>query len=100
MTRSCIAFSNASPPSQFGTDFASAHALNAELLSILDERQIYRIDHYLGKETVQNILVLRFANGIVPAVYCPRTKLFSASCLLWGWIAASTSSFSERTLWA
>jgi glucose-6-phosphate 1-dehydrogenase len=46
----------------FGTDLASAHALNAELLSILDEHQIYRIDHYLGKETVQNILVLRFAN--------------------------------------
>jgi glucose-6-phosphate 1-dehydrogenase len=48
----------------FGTDLASAKALNAELLKIVDEHQIYRIDHYLGKETVQNILVLRFANGI------------------------------------
>ena len=47
----------------FGTDLASAKALNAELLKIVDEHQIYRIDHYLGKETVQNILVLRFANG-------------------------------------
>jgi len=53
----------------FGTDLASARALNAELLSILDERQIYRIDHYLGKETVQNILVLRFANGMFEPIW-------------------------------
>jgi glucose-6-phosphate 1-dehydrogenase len=48
----------------FGSDLRSAQALNAELLGVLAEDQIYRIDHYLGKETVQNILVLRFANGI------------------------------------
>jgi glucose-6-phosphate 1-dehydrogenase len=48
----------------FGTDLHSAQALNRELLDVLDEGQIYRIDHYLGKETVQNILVFRFANGI------------------------------------
>src|ERR1700721_2583260 len=48
----------------FGTDLASAKALNTELLKLVDEQQIYRIDHYLGKETVQNILVLRFANGM------------------------------------
>jgi len=48
----------------FGTDLDSARSLNRELLSVFDERQIYRIDHYLGKETVQNMLVLRFANGI------------------------------------
>jgi glucose-6-phosphate 1-dehydrogenase len=48
----------------FGPDVASARALNAELLSIFDQRQIYRIDHYFGKESVQNILVLRFANGM------------------------------------
>jgi len=48
----------------FGTDLASARALNRELLGILDEKQIFRIDHYLGKETVQNIMVLRFANGL------------------------------------
>src|SRR5437016_4114218 len=48
----------------FGTDLESARALNNELHQYLDESQIYRIDHYLGKETVQNILVLRFANGI------------------------------------
>src|SRR5262247_683381 len=48
----------------FGHDLASARALNAQILRILGEDQIYRIDHFLGKETVQNILVLRFANGI------------------------------------
>ena len=53
----------------FGTDLASARALNAELLSIFDERQIYRSDHYLGKETVQNILVLRFANGMFEPIW-------------------------------
>lgn len=48
----------------FGTDLASAKQLNEILHEVFDERQIYRIDHYLGKETVQNILVLRFANSI------------------------------------
>lgn len=48
----------------FGRDLESAKNLNRELLQIVDEHQIYRIDHYLGKETVQNILVFRFANGI------------------------------------
>ena len=53
----------------FGTDLASARTLNAELLDILNEHQIYRIDHYLGKETVQNILVLRFANGMFEPIW-------------------------------
>jgi glucose-6-phosphate 1-dehydrogenase len=48
----------------FGHDLPSAEALNARILKVLSEDQIYRIDHFLGKETVQNILVLRFANGI------------------------------------
>jgi glucose-6-phosphate 1-dehydrogenase len=48
----------------FGTDLASAEALNRELLALVEEPQIYRMDHYLGKETVQNIMVLRFANGL------------------------------------
>jgi glucose-6-phosphate 1-dehydrogenase len=48
----------------FGHDLASAKAVNAQILKVLSEDQIYRIDHFLGKETVQNILVLRFANGI------------------------------------
>jgi glucose-6-phosphate 1-dehydrogenase len=53
----------------FGTDLASAKALNDELLQIVTEHQIYRIDHYLGKETVQNILVLRFANGMFEPIW-------------------------------
>ena len=53
----------------FGTDLASAHALNQKLLGILKEHQIFRIDHYLGKETVQNIMVLRFANGLFEPIW-------------------------------
>jgi glucose-6-phosphate 1-dehydrogenase len=53
----------------FGTDLASAKTLNAELSKLMDEHQIYRIDHYLGKETVQNILVLRFANGMFEPIW-------------------------------
>jgi len=53
----------------FGTDLSSAQALNRELLHLLTEHQIYRIDHYLGKETVQNILVLRFANGMFEPIW-------------------------------
>jgi len=48
----------------FGRDLASAHELNALLHRYFNEEQIYRIDHYLGKETVQNLLVFRFANSI------------------------------------
>jgi glucose-6-phosphate 1-dehydrogenase len=53
----------------FGTDLASAQKLNAELLRVANEHQLYRIDHYLGKETVQNILVLRFANGMFEPIW-------------------------------
>ncbi|MCL4137085.1 UNVERIFIED_CONTAM: hypothetical protein GTU68_026865 [Idotea baltica] len=48
----------------FGYDLASGIDLNHKLLEVFDENQIYRIDHYLGKETVQNLLVTRFSNGI------------------------------------
>ncbi|MDQ1638212.1 MAG: glucose-6-phosphate 1-dehydrogenase [Pyrinomonadaceae bacterium] len=48
----------------FGHDLESARALNQELAEVFEEKQIYRIDHYLGKETVQNLLVFRFANSI------------------------------------
>jgi glucose-6-phosphate 1-dehydrogenase len=53
----------------FGRDLASARRLNRHLQSVLNESEIYRIDHYLGKETVQNILVLRFANGIFEPIW-------------------------------
>lgn len=53
----------------FGHDLASARALNRHLLGLFSEDQIFRIDHYLGKETVQNLLVFRFANGIFEPVW-------------------------------
>ena len=56
----------------FGRDLDSARALNKQLLDVFDEAQIYRIDHYLGKETVQNILVFRFANGIFEPIWDRR----------------------------
>ena len=56
----------------FGRDLASARALNREIAEVFDERQVYRIDHYLAKETVQNLLVLRFANGIFEPVWNRR----------------------------
>src|SRR4051812_3103384 len=56
----------------FGTDLASARALNALMHQHLDESQIFRIDHYLGKETVQNLLVFGFANGMFEPVWNRR----------------------------
>ncbi len=56
----------------FGGDLATAQELNAELHEVFDEKQVFRIDHYLGKETVQNILVLRFANGIFEPLWNRR----------------------------
>ena len=56
----------------FGTDLESAKALNREIRSVLQEGQIYRIDHYLGKETVQNIMVFRFDNAIFEPLWNRR----------------------------
>ncbi|MGQ3685359.1 MAG: glucose-6-phosphate dehydrogenase [Candidatus Loosdrechtia sp.] len=56
----------------FGHDLESARSLNKEIREALSERQIYRIDHYLGKETVQNIMVFRFSNGIFEPIWNRR----------------------------
>jgi glucose-6-phosphate 1-dehydrogenase len=53
----------------FGTTLAEARELNRRVLSVFDERQVFRIDHYLGKETVQNLMALRFANGLFEPVW-------------------------------
>jgi len=56
----------------YGRDLTSAQALDATIHQVFDESQVYRIDHYLGKETVQNILVFRFANGIFEPLWNQR----------------------------
>src|SRR6202162_2882378 len=56
----------------FGNDLKSAQALNQAIHAVFTEQQIYRIDHYLGKETVQNVLVFRFANGIFEPIWNRR----------------------------
>lgn len=56
----------------FGNDLESARKLNKDIAQVMTEKQIYRIDHYLGKETVQNILVFRFSNGIFEPVWNRR----------------------------
>jgi glucose-6-phosphate 1-dehydrogenase len=53
----------------FGYDLASARALNAQILEVFDESQVFRIDHYLGKETVQNLMAFRFANTLFEPVW-------------------------------
>jgi glucose-6-phosphate 1-dehydrogenase len=56
----------------FGTDLESARSLNRQVLEVLREDQTYRIDHYLGKETVQNLMVMRFANGLFEPMWNNR----------------------------
>jgi glucose-6-phosphate 1-dehydrogenase len=56
----------------FGSDLASAHVLNRDIARVFRESQVYRIDHYLGKETVRNLLVFRFGNGIFEPIWNRR----------------------------
>jgi glucose-6-phosphate 1-dehydrogenase len=69
----------------FGRDLNSARELNAEVLKVFDESAVYRIDHYLGKETVQNILVFRFGNSLFEPVwnrnYIDRVEITAAETL-------------------
>jgi glucose-6-phosphate 1-dehydrogenase len=69
----------------FGYDLESGKALNSKLHELMDESQIYRIDHYLGKETIQNVLVTRFANGIFEPLwnrnYIHRVEITSAESI-------------------
>jgi glucose-6-phosphate 1-dehydrogenase len=69
----------------FGMDLQSAIELNTQVAAVFDEDQVYRIDHYLGKETVQNLLVFRFANGIFEPIwnhrYIDHVQITNAECL-------------------
>jgi glucose-6-phosphate 1-dehydrogenase len=69
----------------FGHDLASAQALDEAMHSVFDESQIFRIDHYLGKETVQNVLALRFANAVFEPIwnrrYVDSVQITVAECL-------------------
>src|SRR5206468_6687972 len=56
----------------FGRDLASARELNEIVHNVFEEQQVYRIDHYLGKETVRNLLVFRFGNGIFEPLWNRR----------------------------
>jgi glucose-6-phosphate 1-dehydrogenase len=66
----------------FGTTLEEARELNAEVLSVFDEEQVFRIDHYLGKETVQNLMAFRFANGLFEPLwnrnYIDRVEITAA----------------------
>ena len=81
----------------FGRDLTSARQLNAEIAKVFDEHQVYRIDHYLGKETVQNILVMRFGNSLFEPVwnrnYVDYVEITAAETLG----VESRASFYEET---
>lgn len=72
MTRQSAGWRRLVVEKPFGSDLPSAHALNQAIHQALDESQVYRIDHYLGKETVQNVLVFRFANSIFEPLWNRR----------------------------
>lgn len=69
VTESDSVFRRVAIEKPFGTDLASARALNAQILNTISEKQVYRLDHFLGKETVQNIMTARFANMIIEALW-------------------------------
>ncbi len=72
LTREKKGFSRVIIEKPFGHDLASAQMLNQKIKNVFNENQIYRIDHYLGKETVQNLLVMRFANSIFEPIWNRR----------------------------
>ena len=81
----------------FGTDLESARALNREVLEVFDERQVYRIDHYLGKETVQNVLAFRFANGSSSRCGTATTSTTSRSRPPRTWASGAAAGYYDKS---
>lgn len=85
LNRECDGWKRVIIEKPFGYDLESALSLNRELQSYFDEEQLYRIDHYLGKETVQNIMVTRFSNGIFEPLwnrnYIERVEISSCESI-------------------
>ena len=79
----------------FGTDLESARSLNETVHAVFDEAQVFRIDHFLGKETVQNILAARFGNGVFESIWnrehIAHVQIDVPETLSIGCAAASTS---------
>ena len=69
MEETGVCFRRVAIEKPFGTDLASARALNAQILAQVAEQQVYRLDHFLGKETVQNLMTTRFANMIIEGLW-------------------------------
>lgn len=69
MEETDVCFRRVAIEKPFGTDLASARALNAQILAQVAEKQVYRLDHFLGKETVQNLMTARFANMIIEGLW-------------------------------
>ena len=83
-----------------GRDLASAQAINDAIAKVFEEREIYRIDHYLGKETVQNILVLRFANSIFEPLFNQKYvdhMRRDAVETAWRWVMPILDRWDEKT---
>ena len=80
----------------FGTDLASAVELNNAIHEVFDEDQVFRIDHFLGKEAAQNILALRFANGLFEPIWNATTSTTSRSTFPRRPTSAPASSSTSR----
>src|SRR5207249_6436658 len=81
----------------FGRDLESARALNGLVARVLDESQTFRIDHYLGKETVQNILVFRFANSIFEPLWNRKYVDYVEICAMETVGVGARGKFYEET---